>query len=352
MNLKKLHRSIWAFALIITFFACEENTAERPLGAYETGILIMNEGAFGANDGEVYHLEPASGFLKTDIFESENNRPFAGLLEDIVMEGERLYLVANTGKIEIVNSGDFKSRGAVAGGLDQPRSLVAIGNKLFISDYGPYDANFNTPDSYIAVVNGLDGGTVGKKIQITNKPEDLAVFGKFVLVAGSEEKSLQIIDSETETLTKTLVVPGSPTQFFNIGTQLWLYSPAAEKVFFHRINTSNFELSETVEMPVANATGKLAIGKNGRFYLLTSTGWPTYKDAVASVSIPNSQPIVKEFIAGSGFYGIGFDQNRGELYVSNAKGFQGKGSVTVYDETGKQLKTFDAGRGPSGFMVR
>lgn len=348
----KLHQSIWAFALIFTFFACEDGTPERPLGAYEAGILILNEGAFGSNDGEVYHLEPASGFLKTNIFEAENIRPFAGLLEDLVLEGERLYLVANTGKVEIVNSGDFKSRGAVSGGLDQPRSLVAIGNKLFISDYGPYDPKYNTPDSYIAVVNGLDGGAVGKKIQVLNKPEDLATFGKFVLVAGSEENSLQVIDSETETLTKTLVVKGSPTQFFTIGTQLWLYSPASEKVYFHRINTSNFDLAETVEVSVSNATGKMAIGKNGRFYLLTSTGWPDYKDAVASVSIPNTQPVVKELIKGSGFYGIGFDQNRGELYVSNAKGFQGNGSITIYNETGSVLKTFDAGRGPSGFMMR
>lgn len=348
----KLHQSIWAFALIFTFFACGENTSERPLGAYETGILIMNEGAFGSNDGEVHHLEPASGFLKTNIFESENNRPFAGLLEEMVIEGERLYLVANTGKVEIVNSSDFKSRGAVSGGLDQPRSLVVNGNKLFISDYGPYDASYNTPDSYIAVVNGLDGGTIGKKILVSNKPEDLAAFGKFVLVAGSEENSLQVIDAESEILTKTVVVAGSPTQFFYIGTQLWLYSPASAKVYFHRINTSNFDLAETVEMSVSDASGKMAIGKNGRIYLLTSTGWPDYQDAVASVSIPNTQPIVKEFITGSGFYGIGFDQNRGELYVSNAKGFQGNGTITVYNETGTELKTLDAGRGPSGFMVR
>lgn len=348
----KLHQSIWAFALIFILFACDDSGSERPLGAYETGILIMNEGAFGSNDGEVYHLEPTSGFLKPNIFETENNRPFAGLLEDMVIEGERLYLVANTGKVEIVNSGDFKSRGAVAGGLDQPRSLAINGNKLFISDYGPYDASYNTPDSYIAVVNGLDGGAVGKKIQVSNKPEDLYPIGKFVLVAGSEEKSLQVIDTETETLTKTLVVAGSPTQFFTIGTQLWLFSPASDKVYFHRINTSNFELTETFEMAIPDATGKMAIGNNGRIYLLTSTGWPTYEDAVASVTIPNTQPIVKELITGSGFYGIGFDQNRGELYVANAKGFQGNGNVTIYNESGTVLKTLDVGRGPSGFMMR
>jgi hypothetical protein len=139
-----------ALALIFLLFACNESGNERPLGAYDTGILIVNEGAFGANDGEVFHLDPVTGTMKENVFEAENNRPFAGLLEDVVLEEDRLYLVANTGKVEIVNPGDFKSIGAVIGDLDQPRSLATSRGKLFISDYGPYDASFNTPDSYVS----------------------------------------------------------------------------------------------------------------------------------------------------------------------------------------------------------
>ncbi|WP_332911211.1 DUF5074 domain-containing protein [Algoriphagus boritolerans] len=150
-------------ALFYLLVACNDSGNERPLGAYDTGVLIINEGAFGANDGEVFHLDPSTGILKENVFEAENNRPFAGLLEDIVLEEERLYLVANTGKVEIVNPGDFKSIGSVIGDLDIPRSLATAQGKLFISDYGPYDASFATPDSYIAVVSGLDGGTVKKE---------------------------------------------------------------------------------------------------------------------------------------------------------------------------------------------
>jgi hypothetical protein len=198
-----LKNQLWALALITLLFACENGGDERPLGKYDTGILLMNEGAFGANDGEIFHLDPASGTLTRDIFELENNRPFAGLLEDMVLEEDRLYLVANTGKVEIVNPGDFKSIGTVTGNLDQPRSLATARGKLFISDYGPYDADFNTPDSYVGVVSGLDGGIVRKTIEVSNKPEDLFAVGKYVFVAASEGGKIEIIDAESETLIKS-----------------------------------------------------------------------------------------------------------------------------------------------------
>ena len=339
-------------AFIFALFSCTDGATEKPTGAYETGILILNEGAFGANDGEIYHLEPSSGFLKSQVFETENKRPFAGLLQDIVIEGERTYLVANTGKIEIVNSGDFKSRGAVVAELDQPRSLAVNGSQLFISDYGPYDAAYNTPDSYIAIVKNLDGGAVSKKIKISSKPTDLHSVGNYIWVAGSEQSKLHVIDSQAENVFKTIDVAGSPSQFFTIGSQLWVFAPAKDKTYFHRISTSDFRISETVTFSIPNASQKMALGLNSTVYFLTSTGWPSYDDAVAVVSLSNPQQIQPKFITGSGFYGIGFDPNRRELYLANAKGFQGNGDITSYDESGKKLKTLDVGRVPSGFRIR
>lgn len=346
-----LKNQLGALALIFLLFACEESGTERPLGAYDTGILIMNEGAFGANDGEVFHFDPVTGTVKTNVFESENNRPFAGLLEDIVLEGDRLYLVANTGKVEIVNPGDFKSRGAVVGDLDQPRSLATSRGKLFISDYGPYDASFNTPDSYIAVVSGLDGGTVKKKIEVSNKPEDLFTVGKYVFVAGSEEGKIEIIDAETETITKTIEVSGKPVQFFEARGDLWVYSYDSQKIYFQSFHLNNLTKKEFREIPIAKATSRIALSEDDRIYILTSTGWPNYNDGVAVVSLFDTT-LIPSWKTGSGFYGIGYDRNRQEIYVSNAKGFQGNGTVTIFQKDGTEITSMELGRGPSGFVFR
>jgi hypothetical protein len=342
---------IWLIPLVLIGFSCVIDRNERPAGKFDRGVLLMNEGAFGVNDGEVFHFDPTSGTLTPDIFEQENQRPFSGLLEDMVLEEDRLYLVANTGKVEIVNPGDFKSLGAVISDLNQPRSLVTAKGKLFISDYGPYDPNYATPDSYVAVVEGLDGGVVKRKIEVSNKPEDLYAFGNYVFVAGSEEGKIEVIDAEAEKVVKVLEVIGSPVQFFEQRGDLWLYSFDGKKVYFYAVNRDNLTIKTSREFAVSDATGRIAFGEEDRIYLVTSSGWPEYKDGIAVLSLFDST-FSPNWKTGSGFYGIGYDKDRQELYLANAKGFQGNGEVTVYKKDGSVVRTLEVGRGPSGFLVR
>ncbi|RAI92275.1 YncE family protein [Algoriphagus yeomjeoni] len=347
----KLNQLLWASALISVSFACSDSGEEKPLGKYDNGILIMNEGNFGTNDGEVYHLNQNTEELLPNIFEAENLRPFAGLLEDIVLEADRLYLVANTGKVEIVNPADFKSLGAVSAELDQPRSLAVNGSKLFISDYGPYNASYATPDSYVAVVNGLDGGVVSKKIEVSNKPEDLFSHGNFIIVAGSEENKIEIIDATQEVVVSTIDLEASPKQFYAVGNVLWIYAVATDEVIFYTVNLSSLTLGNTYTVPVANATSRIAFDGDDEMYVLTSSGWPDYNDAVVNIDIEGSSATFTELMTGSGFYGIGYDHNLDQVYVSNSNGFQGNGTVTVLSETGSVVRTFEVGRGPSGFLI-
>jgi len=347
----KLKQLLWASALISVSFACSDNNDETPLGKYDNGILIMNEGNFGTNDGEVYHLNPNTEELLPNIFEAENLRPFAGLLEDIVLEADRMYLVANTGKVEIVNPADFKSLGAVSAELDQPRSLAVNGSKLFISDYGPYDASYATPDSYVAVVNGLDGGVVTKKIAVSSKPEDLYSYGNFIIVAGSEQDIIEIIDATQEAVTKTIALEASPMQFYAEDGVLWVYAVASDEVIIYTINLSSLTLGNTYTVPVANATNRIAFDGNDEMYILTSSGYPDYNDAVVTIDIEGNTATATELMTGSGFYGIGYDDDLNQIYLANANGFQGNGTITVLSETGTVIRTFDVGRGPSGFWV-
>jgi hypothetical protein len=268
-----------------------------------------------------------------------------------VLEEDRLYLVANTGKVEVVQPGDFKSIGAVDKGLDQPRSLVTARGKLFISDYGPYDANYNTPSSYVAVVQGLDGGVVKKKIPVSSKPEDLYAFGSYVFVAGSEGKKVEILDANAELPFKSLDMPGKPVQFFELDGELWVFCYDAQKVYFVSISKSGLSQKGIRTFPVAQATGRIAKGDTDTFYLLTSSGWPDYKDGISLVSL-GAGILTTDWKKGSGFYGIGFDSKKQQIYLANAKGFQGNGEVTVFQKSGAEVSKFTVGRGPSGFLFR
>jgi DNA-binding beta-propeller fold protein YncE len=253
--------------------------------------------------------------------------------------------------VEVVQPGDFKSIGAVDKGLDQPRSLVTARGKLFISDYGPYDANYNTPSSYVAVVQGLDGGIVKKKISVSSKPEDLYAFGSYVFVAGSEGKKVEILDANAELPFKSLDMPGQPVQFFEKDGDLLVFCYDAQKVYFVSISKSGLSQKGIRTFPIAQATGRIAKGDTDNFYLLTSSGWPDYKDGITVVSLTTGI-LTADWKKGTGFYGIGFDSKMQQLYLANAKGFQGNGEVTVFQKSGAEVSKFTVGRGPSGFLFR
>ncbi|OYX08257.1 MAG: hypothetical protein B7Z16_19225 [Algoriphagus sp. 32-45-6] len=189
-----------------------------------------------------------------------------------------------------------------------------------------------------------------KKIEVSNKPEDLFAFGKYVFVAGSEGSKIEIIDADTEMVTKILEVEGNPVQFFELNGEVWVFATSNNQAYFHSLNLSAQTVKETKSYPMANPTGRMAIGDEGKLYLILSTGWPDYRDQVIEVSLRENY--ARLWKNGSGLYGIGYDKARQEIYVANSKGFQGNGEVTVYSKDGSLVKTMETGRGPSGFLVR
>ena len=125
----------------------------------------------------------------------------------------------------------------------------------------------------------------------------------------------------------------------------------AQKVYFVSISKSGLSQKGIRTFPVAQATGRIAKGDTDTFYLLTSSGWPDYKDGISLVSL-GAGILTTDWKKGSGFYGIGFDPKKQQIYLANAKGFQGNGEVTVFQKSGAEVSKFTVGRGPSGFLFR
>lgn len=347
----KLFRLL-SFLLAWAVFACNPETPKEPLGEYETGVLIANEGAFGANDGEVFHYVPESETLKTNVFETVNGRPFAGLLQAIVEQQGRMYLVANTGKIEIVNPKDFKSIGAVTADLVQPRSLASSRDKLYIADWGPYDANFNNPDSYVAVVNSLDGGSVAKKIKVPSRPESVFADENFLYIANQAAGKLTIVSTSTDAIVGSEDVLGAPEKLQIINGRLFLYARDADRIYFHEINRGNQRILSTRTFTLSDATADFAKGERDDIYVITSSGWPDYNDAVAKINLDTEKIIKADWHVGTGFYGIGFDPNKKQVFVANHAGFTGNGTVSILDANGQETKKLNVGRGPNGFFMK
>ncbi len=349
--MKKFRLFSGVIAMAFLAFSCY-NDPEVPKGEYDSGILIWNEGAFGANDGEVFHLNANTNEVQNNVFERANSRPFAGLIQEVVASEGNFYLVANTGKVEVVNSSTFVSLGSVNEGLDISRSAVVANGKLYISDWGPYNASFQNPSSYVAVVNQTTGGTISKKIPVSSRPEGMSIVGDRLLVACAGAAKIEVISLEQETVVKSIEVQGTPVRFFRHNGVLYLFSRSAQEVFLNKINVSTFEVIGVTTFPLPASTSRFALGEANDLYVISSSGWPSYNDAIAKLEINTGQVVQASIYSGSGFYGIGFDPAKKQIYVGDNNGFQGNGTVIVLDANGREVKTLEAGRGPAGFIFR
>ncbi|AFL86322.1 hypothetical protein Belba_3842 [Belliella baltica DSM 15883] len=351
--MKNLRLLGYLLALSLFIYSCDGSGEERPLGEYEKGLLIINEGNFSSRDGDISHYNFNTGEVQQNIFEKVNNRPFAGLVQDLVEYEDYFYLVANTGKVEIVNKNTFESIGSVEGEeLNIPRSAIITDNKIYIADWGPYDASFASPESYIAIVNGITGGAVTKKSRTSSRPESFYKINNDLLIACSAARKIDVMRVGVDTVNRSIDVEGTPVRFLEHDNKLLLLSRNSSTVFFHEINKSNYSISNTTEINISRPTSKLTLGENGEAYVITSTGWPDYNDAVAKISITSGQVIDASLYEGNGFYGIGFDNFDKNIYVSENNGFQGSGTAIVINQSGNEVKTIPTGVGPSGFIFK
>ncbi|MDN3688798.1 YncE family protein [Cyclobacterium jeungdonense] len=341
----KLASKILFFSLLVS---CGTDPVEIPRGAYEKGVLVINEGAFGANDGEIYHYDTETGEVESSIFEKTNARPFAGLIQNMRSFGAYHYLVANTGKVEIVRSSDFMSVGAVEGELLNSRSLVASGEKLFISDWGAYDEAWNNPDSFIAVVNDLEGGSIANKIDIASRPEGLIISGNRILVACQQDQVISVLNPENETVEKTVPVSGTPFYFFEYANHTYLYANDAENVYVHQIDPVTFEVDETHTFGVANSiyNGNFAHSGGGELFVISNQA---NEDVVIKLSLSTGTVVEERFYSGNNFYGLGYDEATQTLFIGEHAGWQGNGSVLRVNSAGELIDQLPVGRGPSGF---
>lgn len=351
MRQKSLWKSVWILLLFAGVISCTDDPAEVVSGQFENGVVIVNEGSFGSNDGELYHFDPLTGQVTANLFESVNNRPFAGLIQQVRPFGNYLYIVANTGKVEIVNAADFLSIGSVTGGeLNIPRDLVALGSKLFISDFGPYDENWNSPESFVAVVSSLEGGSISSTIPVPSAPEGLAEIGGKVWVACTGARQLAVIDPHSETIDTLIDIPnGAPYFFFQFEGSWFVYALSESEIHFHRINFVTNTLSETKSFPIAGAiyNGNFALAENGTVYVISAEGATSN---VVKLSLSTGTVLDADFFSGTNFYGLSYDLRESQLYIGDNAGWQGNGRVWIVDEQGNPVSDFGAGRGPSGFL--
>lgn len=336
------------------FTSCDDDN-DGPTGAYaEEGVFVVNEGNFQTPNGSVSYYNTNTEEVQNNIFgRSNDNRPLGDVVQNMVIHGDRAFIVVNnSNKIEVVNAGTFASVGVVEG-LALPRYFVALNNdKGYVTEY----VNFG--EGRVSVID-LNTYTVTKTIAVGKLPEQIALAGGKLYVANSGDNTVSVINTATDAVETSITVADAPNSLaIDRNNVLWVlssgnksYDPYPEvdeanstAAGLTKINTSNNTVTGTITFPeVAASAGKLVMnGNRDKLYFIYNGG--VHQLGITASAI-NSSPLINR-----SFYGLGVDPETSYIYGGDDNGFDGDGTVYIYNPDGTQISTFKAGIAPNGFV--
>jgi hypothetical protein len=341
-------------ASVLFFQSCESD--KDPEGQkYESGLLIVNEGGFGAGNGTVTYVDGKSGEVMQNIF--KNTEGFAGdVLQSITLTDDRAYLVLNgDNKIEIADESTFSGEATLtAPAIDKPRYIEVIDGKAFISVWGPYDENFSLVDSYVLVVNASNLQPVDT-IDTDEGVENLLYNGTYLFASNynfGSSNTLAIIDPDDNELVDQIQLSAGPAgMVLDKNGKLWVittgtYQGNDGKLF--RVNPTTFAVEDDIDLGVNPGTDlEISPDKSSIIY---RAGKNIYSLAIDAEAAPEEPWItVTDAVAP---YALGVDPETGEVYFGDAVDYASPGVVYVYSNTGTFKTALTSGICPTQFVFR
>lgn len=348
------------------FTACKEKEKEnpKPLGKYEKGLFVSNEGTFGDANGSISYYNPDTDELTNEIFKLENNRPLGDVVQSIAVSDvkytinlngvEKDYVhavicVNNSNKVEIVNALDFKEIATI--NIDQPRYAAIKEDKAYVTSWA-------------------DGGTVkiidllNKKliasVNVGNGPEAAVITNDKLYVANSggfgEENTVSVVNLSTNAVNTITLDAVNPTALtVDKNGDLWVlakgsviydanWQPVGHKpANLVRINTSTDKAVSYLSLFAERHPSKLTINAFGD-KLYYGGGWGfqgVYALAIDYTAAP-ANPLIDELS-----YGFFVDKSTDEIFLLQ-EASTANGKLIRYKADGTKIKEYEAGIFPNG----
>jgi DNA-binding beta-propeller fold protein YncE len=353
MKITKLNSIALLFFTLtnILFCACE-NTGGDEIRDIK-GVLIAHEGNFGAGNGSISLYDPNEMTVTNNIVKEANNgSEIASLIQSIYVHDGIAYIMCNNSdKVEFISMNDYTYLDNPLTNLSQPRYMTIMGDRAYISCWGPWGENFTLPDSYVAVID-LNTRTVVDSLDCGSGPEGLVAVGNSLFVANSFETTVSVIDVQASAAV-SVTLQSSPRHFLTDGSgMIWI----STSVGLQEIDPVNLDLGLTE--PIPNIQGKIALHPDGNtIYVMAVEPWdpnnPNQVNFASQVWAFDTESKIlgsAALVTGSDFYGIGVHPTSGNIYVADSRAFSGPGEMMVYDDQGNLIDSHTVAVGPSQFI--
>ena len=184
MNLKFNFLMMLALASVLLFSACEKESTKEddkkpPVEedkGYSEGVLIANEGSFGAGNGSISYFDNDKKDVTNKLFNTVNNLPLGDVVQSVYRGETNTYICVNaSNKVEVVNSKTFETIATISN-LPLPRYAVEKDGKLYVSCWGN--------GGQVKIID-VASNSVTDSIMVGTGPEAVVIIENNLYVANS-----------------------------------------------------------------------------------------------------------------------------------------------------------------------
>lgn len=350
MNIKK---AVFAVSIILLAFSCnnndDSNNSPDPLGVYENGLFITNEGNYSQGNGSVSFISDDLTYVENNVFSNVNGSLLGDTVQSIGFNGELAYIVVNNSqKIEVVNRYTFESVATISSGLMNPRFITFVSGKGYVTNWGD---GTDPSDDFIAVIN-LGTNAVESTIPVEEGPEKILANGTTIYVAHqggySQNNIVSVINTSSNTVStvtvgdvpNSLQIVGSNSLYVMCGGKpSWIGDETAGQLMV--INTSNNAVEKTYDFSPTQHPSNLVFEGSSLYYMLDGS---IFEMASGAANLPTTAEFENVF-----FYEM--TVKNGKLFAADAGDFTSNGFLKVYDlATKSEIATKEVGVIPNGIF--
>lgn len=326
-------RNVFLSLLIIGLsWSCSNDDEEiqEPMGDYENGILVSNEGPFSNGTGTVTFISEDLSVVNNEIYKMTNNEDLGNVVQSIGFTEDKVFIVANvSNKISVVNRYTFEKIASITEGLNNPRYFIEANGKGYVTNWGD---TADETDDFVAIIN-LESYIVEGTISVVLGPEAILTHGNMVYVAHQgawgQNNKVSVINTASHEVIKTLTVGDVPNSMqLDASGNLWVlasgkpaYTGDETAGVLSKINTGTNVVDSNIQFESTEHPSSLNLDSGVLYYHM---GDKVFEQSLSATSL--SRDTVLE---GVSFYTMVI--NNGRLYGTDAGDYASNGTLTVYD---------------------
>ena len=340
---------------ILSFTACNENGDTNP---QLNGVIIANAGNFGAANGSISLYDEMIGTISNAVVKTANNNSAIGAtIESVFVNNNTGYILCNNpDKIEIIDVSNYKYLDNPITDLDNPRTMVVIGEKGFVSCWGPYESDYSLKNSYVAIID-LNSNQIIKKVPSNPGPQGMLINDDKIYIANSYTSEVSVLNTVDESM-HDIEVGAAPQRFITdkqgrIWVSLGSYYGAygADKTGLAVIDPTTDQVVKFVNLAGISDDGLIAVNGSGEIiYFVKTAAYPDTNTSVYQINTETYEISDNAIVTGNNFSALGCNPTSNKIYIADSNGYQGNGRLMIYDAQGTELDKKTTGIGPYYFV--